>query len=202
MRYFRWAQGSTDPGQALGLYEAWYLNIVLAKHNQWDLMAGRRIDDWDPEVIAYQEGGTVQVDFPFTSPDLPVHSPKLRWIVEHHALSEVQYLPLRILHQNDQNEVEGYCIANYLTIVDCVDRERAAYEIWTEDNLLYWEKRPHLLGTFRDITKLVLNSRRISNLSVFRLWGWEMVVIVREDLKQAIEAAALTGCRFTEIEIW
>ena len=35
---------------------------------------------------------------------------------------------------------------------------------------------------------------------LFRLGEWKMMVLVGEDMKEAIEQAGITGCRFTEIE--
>jgi hypothetical protein len=45
----------------------------------------------------------------------------------------------------------------------------------------------------------VINSDKIGDAPNFRLWGWDMI-IVREDVKQAIEEAGITGCVFHEIE--
>jgi hypothetical protein len=200
MRFYRWTQRTDDRAQQLGLYEPWYLNIQLTQLTEWDLMAGQLIDSC-PEIVAHHEAGTAQVDFPLTSPDLPVHSLKLKRIIEQDELTKVQYLPLTIMRRGQNNLVEGYSVANYLNVIDGVDRQASVYQVWTEDNLVFWEKRPYLLGTFRDIPKLVLNSARVRDVPLFRLKGWELAVIVREDLKQAMEAATITGCRFVEVHV-
>jgi hypothetical protein len=58
-----------------------------------------------------------------------------------------------------------------------------------------------MLGTFRDVTKAVIDSKKIGDVPIFRLWGWEMMILVREDVKRAIEEAGITGCIFREIEV-
>jgi hypothetical protein len=34
---------------------------------------------------------------------------------------------------------------------------------------------------------------------VFRTWGWDLALIVSEDLKQALERQGVTGVKFTEV---
>jgi hypothetical protein len=94
-----------------------------------------------------------------------------------------------------------FYISNYLRIVDCINKDESNYQIWTKENLLFWEKRPHKLGTFRDITKAVLEQKKIEEMPVFRVKGWEVMVVIRGDVKQAIEAEGITGCLFTEVEV-
>jgi hypothetical protein len=81
-------------------------------------------------------------------------------------------------------------------VIDCLDRHKSKYEIWTQDNLLFWQKRPWMLGRFRDVQRAVLDETKIGRTPVFRLWGWEAMVVVRDDLKRAIADAGVTGCRF------
>jgi Immunity protein family (Imm11) len=199
MKFYRWLQygGAGDPKPPL----LWYLHIQLVNFNERDLMAGRYTENWDPDTIALYDDEVEYTDFPFTNNDLPVYSPRLKALVERLGVEGIQYLPLRIRHRHSDKEVQGYYLVNYLHVIDCLDRERSIYQIWTKDNLLFWEKRPQMLGTFRDVQKAVLDPTKVGNFRIFRLWGWEMMVIVRADVKQAIGKANLTGCRFDELEV-
>jgi Immunity protein family (Imm11) len=197
MRFYNWSRdgGADDPGLPVG----GYLSIHLGNLQPWELRAGRYIQNWDPETTAiYDEAGECP-DFPFASDLLPVYSPRLRAVMEDLRVDGIQYLPLRIRGQISGREIPGYCLVNYLHLIDGLDRERSSYQFWTKENLLFWEKRPSMLGTFRDVKKPVLVASRIRDFQVFRLWGWSVMVVVREDVKNAIEAAAITGCWFTEI---
>ena len=198
MRFYRWTQeGRTDETES-GLL--WYLSTGLSDRVEWDLRAGRYIEDLDPNTTAFYDDKVEHTDFPFTDNDLPVYSPRLKALMEKLKVEGIQFLPLRIRHRPSGAEAQGYHIANYLHAIDCLDREHSIYEIWTKDNLLFWEKRPSMLGTLRDLRKAVLDSTKIGNDRLFRLEEWEMMVLVREDVKEAIEEARITGCRFTEIE--
>lgn len=193
-RYFRWAQHRQDA-------TAWDLSIEFMEYDDGDLKQGRHIDGWDPCTTAfYEDASAKQTDFPATSFMLPVYSPRLKALVEQHGVTNIQYLPLLVKCRATGNVLQGYHLANYLDIIDCLDRERSDFQVWTQENLLFWEKRPWMLGKFRDVRRAVLAVDQIPDRKVFRLWGWEEMVIVREDLKSAIEAAGITGCWFTELK--
>jgi hypothetical protein len=199
MKFFRWSQfGGADEIQPISV---WYLSIKLEKIREWDLMAGKHISNWDTNTIAIYDEELEYTDYPFTSDSLPVYSSRLKSLMEELGIEGIQYLPLKIGRRDGVINVNGYHIANYLRVIDCLDRERSVYQVWTKENLLFWEKRPYMLGTFRDVKKAVINSEKIGNVPIFRLWGWELMVIVREDVKQAVEEAGIIGCVFREIEV-
>lgn len=200
MRYFSWDQYS-GPDEK-DSEPPWSLSTELDNIREWDLRLGKCIEDWDPDTTAYYDDEEVEYsDYPFVSGLLPVYSARLRSLMEGLGIEGIQYLPLKIKRRDGTQEVEGYSIANYLNVIDCLDRERSVYEVWTKDNLLFWEKRPDMLGTFCDVRRAVIDSKKTGDVPLFRLWGWEMMVIVREDVKQAIEKAGITGCEFREIEV-
>lgn len=199
MKYFRW-----DPYSGIDEEESesvWSLSIQLKNIQEWDLRIGKYIKVWDTNITAVYDEEIEYSDYPFATGLLPIYSTRLKSLMENLGLKSIQYLPLRIRRRDGAKEVDGYYIANYLNVIDCLDRERAVYQIWTKDNLLFWEKRPYMLGTFRDVTRAVLDSKKIGDVPIFRLWGWEMMVMVREDVKQTIEEAGITGCVFREIEV-
>jgi hypothetical protein len=197
--YYRWCQegGAEDAEPASGGYP----RLQLRGYTEWDLRAGHPIDNWDLDTVAVYDQESDLSDFPFTNNDLPVYSPRLRTVMEALSAEDIQYLPLRIQHEKSGKEVHGYHLVNYLRVIDCLDRESSVYQIWTKDNLLFWEQRPHMLGTFRDVQKAVLDPSRIGQVPVFRLWGWKNMVIVRGDSQCAIETAGITGCRFSPLAV-
>ncbi|WNG46822.1 hypothetical protein F0U60_23885 [Archangium minus] len=40
---------------------------------------------------------------------------------------------------------------------------------------------------------------QVSDAHIFRPWGWRVVLIVSDNLKQALEQEGLTGLKFTEV---
>jgi len=198
MKFYKWSQyGGADEIEP----SIWSLSFELDNGVEWDLMAGKYIENWDVNIAATYDDEVDPTDYPFTSFLLPVFSPRLKELMESLGVEYIQYLPLKIRRSDGAKEVDGYHFANYLMVIDCLDREKSEYQIWTKENLLFWEKRPYMLGTFRYVKKAVINSDKIRNIPLFRLWGWECMVIVREDVKTAIEGAGITGCVFDEIEI-
>ncbi len=198
MKFYKWSQyGGADEIEPL----IWFLTIELNNGVEYKLMEGKFIENWDINITATYEEEVEPTDYPFTSFLLPVFSPRLKKIMERLGIEYIQYLPLKIQSKDGVKEIDGYHIANYLMVIDCLDREKSEYQIWTKENLLFWEKRLYMLGTFRYVKKAVINSNKIGDIPIFRLWGWECMVIVREDIKKAIDDAGITGCVFDEIEV-
>ncbi len=195
MKYFEWSQygGADEPERPV-----WRLSIKLIDYNEWDLRVGRYIETWDPNTVAYYDEEAEHSDFPFTSDLLPVYSLRLKNLMKNLHVEDIQYLPLRIKHTYSNNEVQAYYIANYLKVIDCLDRQHSAYQLWTKENLLFWEKRPWMIGTFRSVRRPVLQLAKLDEARVFRVWGWDMVV-VREDIKEIVARSGMTGCQFTEL---
>jgi hypothetical protein len=172
--------------------------VELENTGLWQPQRGEFINKWDT-IEAYCDSRAC-TDFPFTIPQIPVYSSKLRATVENEVDNEVQFLSIHVRHKRSGREIPGYYIANYLRVIDCLDRGLSHYQIWTKENLLYWEERPHKLGKFRDVSNAVLSRGAIGDVQLFRVWGWEMMTVIREDLKIKIEQAHITGCLFTELE--
>jgi hypothetical protein len=198
MDFFRWSP--FVGGYENEPIEVWSLYIQDKQFNEWTLMSGEYINDWDASITAFYDKELDYSDYPFGPGLIPVYSSRLRLLMEDLKVNEIQYLPIKIKQRDGKKEVFGYTIANYLKIIDCLNREKSVYQVWTKDNLLFWEKRPYMLGTFRDVTKTVLDKGKIGDAKIFRLWGWKMMVVLREDVKQAIEGAGITGCDFYKLE--
>ena len=198
-RYFRWSQDNREDDSDSS---TWFLKIELIGYDEWDLKTGHTIEKWDLNTLAYYDDRYAeQTDFPSTRFMLPVYSSRLKSLVQGKGVVGIQYLPLKIRHSLTSVEIYGYHLVNYLKIVDCLDRVHSVYGTWTKDNLLFWEKRPWMLGTFRDVKRVVLDPDKIGDAQLFRLWGWEDVVIIRDDLKYAIEETGISGCWFTELAL-
>lgn len=201
MQFYRWTQaadfdssGQPNPNWSVDEPQ------LPAGIDWWDLERGRRIENWDPNTVALFDEDVEPTDFPFVGFLIPIYSPRLRALIEHLGIDQIQYLPLRLIGKQSRREITGYCIANYLSVIDCLDRKRSIYRVLTKDNLMFWEKRPWMLGTFDNVLKVVLDTTKIGDTRLFRLWGYEGMVIVREDIKEVIEKAGITGCRSTEVE--
>jgi hypothetical protein len=197
MKFYRWTQNeiSQNPNPDL----KGYLEIIIDDIDKWKLMSGDYWQDSLCDLQAFSEGELL--DFPFTNNDLHVYSAKLVDLMLGLGVTQIQYIPLKIINRWNDQEILDYSIANYLQVIDCLDRVRSKYKVWTKENLLFWEKRSYMLGTFQGVSEVVLNKDHIGDSKLFRLWGWNCMVVVREEIKTSIEKAGITGCLFSELEV-
>jgi hypothetical protein len=58
---------------------------------------------------------------------------------------------------------------------------------------------PEKVGQYIAVDRLRIDKTKVGNAKVFRPEGWEVVLIVSEKLKNALEDAGATGTRFEEV---
>ena len=195
MQFFRITQDGF-PDKNSGKSKGWYLRIELEnKLKPADLMSGQWINNWDDKTSGYVDEEADHLDFPFTNNDLHILSPKFKELMFKIAGDEIQFLPINI--KSADRVVGYYYLVNYLKIIDCLDRNLSIYELYTKENLLFWEKRKYMLGTFFNVRRVVLDDSKINNTKIFRLSGFPSVVLIRDDIKSMIEEAKISGCIFT-----
>lgn len=77
-----------------------------------------------------------------------------------------------------------------------LDEARSEFIKWTEH-----DHRADLAGEFRQVTKLVLARDTIpDDAHFFRIAGWEVALIVSEEVKSAMERVGCFGAEFIELE--
>ncbi len=113
-----------------------------------------------------------------------VHSPRLKNLMENIGMNQlIQYIPVSIIDRWTKQNLSIYYFANFLSHIDCLDTNRTTFD---EDGL---------------IKRAVLQKRLIQHAPLFYVEGKPPFVVVREDVKKAIERAGITGCQFEEIEV-
>jgi hypothetical protein len=182
----------TDPESA------WNLSIELNGHNYWELEQARTVDITQ-EFFGEVDSVFAPTDFPFADHLLHVHSPRMQNVFMSFGVL-IQYLPITIKSSLDAKTVNGYAIANYLEVADCLDRKKSKFEIWTKDNLMFWEERKWMLGTYRDITKLVIDRTATGGRLAFWLQG-STSFIVHKSIHAALQEIDVKGCRFVPLEV-
>lgn len=84
-----------------------------------------------------------------------------------------------------------YYVANYLDVIDCLDRKRT-------DVIDDWEPINDL-GDVGIITP-VLSRRNIGDSVLFRVRHNSNMVVVREDVKDHLERSQVSGCVFARCQ--
>jgi hypothetical protein len=186
-------------GGADGLFpdEVWNLELDPNDNRWWKLEDAQPIGDTE-EWLGFVDCGEPRSDFPFCDHLLHVHSQRMQDILSAFDNVRIQYLTLKI-HVKETNEsIQDYAIANYLDAVDCLDRTHSKYEIWTKENLMFWEDRPWMLGQYRDIWLIYIDPSVIGDRACFWLKG-SSFLIINEEVKTAFESEAITGCRYVPL---
>lgn len=104
--------------------------------------------------------------------------------------NEVQFIPARV-----EGQSEPYFVLNPLRIVKCVDEARS-------EEFSLWEPRhgvPEKVGHYRHVSGLKIDPEKVEDASIFLPWGWTVVLIVSERVKQAIEEEGLVRPKFIEV---
>ncbi|MBK8252065.1 MAG: hypothetical protein IPK82_05290 [Polyangiaceae bacterium] len=129
------------------------------------------------------------LEFSLTSFAVPIVTEKLAKVVQNIAGVDIQCLPLEIKGHGSRT------VLNALRIVNCVDESRSEFTKWTLK-----DHRADLAGQYRSITKLVLDTARIPNdAHIFRLWGFRVVLIVSEKLREAMQRVGCKGAVFQDV---
>ncbi|HRI67498.1 MAG TPA: hypothetical protein PK156_24810 [Polyangium sp.] len=82
-------------------------------------------------------------------------------------------------------------------MIRCIDERRSEYLKWTKN-----DHRADLAGHYRQVTKLVLDRKSIPpDAHFFRIEYWEVVLVVSETVKNAMERVGCYGAKFTELEM-
>ncbi|WP_338864445.1 imm11 family protein [Myxococcus stipitatus] len=173
----------------------WYLGDPWDGMDQevediWEFAAGRPIRPPDRLVFPLEEPGRA-LDFSTAGVGgAPVVHVKVANLFAELAPNDVQLFPVEVTGQPDQ-----YVMLIATKLVRCID------DAATED-VLYWkpeDERPDKLGQYRSVYGMRIDRSKVGDAKVFRTWGWEIALIVSEDIKAAMEAAKVTGAKFEEV---
>jgi hypothetical protein len=81
-----------------------------------------------------------------------------------------------------------------MRLIRCIDEKASRILLWTvEDGV------PKKVGQYRDVRDLRIDKTKVGNAQVFRPEGWEVVLIISGEIKDALERLGATGTRFTEV---
>jgi hypothetical protein len=173
----------------------WDLGDPLDEQGQevddpWMFTAGRPIQVEGRLTIPIDEPGR-RLDFCTAGLGVtPIVHVRVASIFAELAPDDVQLIPVDIKGCPDQ-----YLMLVATKLIRCID-DQASREV------LYWkpeDERPDKLGEYRSVAGMRIDRSKVGRARVFRTWGWDVALIVSEDIKQALERAKATGVKFTEV---
>ncbi|WP_426733627.1 imm11 family protein [Myxococcus faecalis] len=163
---------------------------------------GQEVED----IWAFAEGRPIRppgrLTFPIDEPgraldfstagvgSAPIVHVRVATLIAERAPDDIQLFPVDIPGCPEQ-----YVMLVVSKLVRCID-DTASEEI------LYWkpeDERPDKLGQYRSVYGIRVDPTKVGSARVFRTWGWEIALIVSEDIKVVLEHARITGAKFEEV---
>lgn len=186
------AQRFFDLADDLYIPRRWYLDTPTDSH-------GRKVFDWD-----FTKGTPVHVegrlkipieiagrplDFSWAGLSIPVVHVKVASMLAERAPGDVQLIPADI-----EGQPEQYLVLVATRLIRCIDEKASRILFWTPE-----DGAPHKVGQYRDVRDMRIDKAKAGNAKVFRPEGWEVVLVVSEEIKDAMERLGTTGTHFEEV---
>lgn len=185
-RYFKLSDNMTVPGR-------WVLGTPTDVHGRevddpWMFYQGQRLPDLGRLKIPLDVPGKA-LDFSLAAFAAPVVHARVASVLTELA-PEVQTLPVEI-----EGQQEPFFILVATELIRCID-DKATEEIlmWTAE-----DGRPEKVGEYRDVWGMRIDASKVGDARVFRTWGWPIALIVREEIRDALERLGATGTKFQEV---
>ncbi|KFE70797.1 hypothetical protein DB31_5839 [Hyalangium minutum] len=105
------------------------------------------------------------------------------------APSDVQIIPADVEGQPDQ-----YLVLVATRVIRCIDESASKVQLWKPEDGL-----PDMVGKYYAVDDLHIDTTQVGNAKVFRPEGWEVALIVSQDIKEALEALITTGANFEAV---
>lgn len=177
--------------------DLWIIDVPTT-YKAGDVWLGdcKRIEHWPDQFV-----GTYPITKQFVANDFldahyPIVSLRLQRFLEMRVPNEIQFLPIHLQRVDGMDEVIGYSFAQVLVGLDCID-QRLTPAYGQE-----WKRGPN-----RNFNMVLLSHELRLRLDVirphqiFRIDGFSPVLVVRQDLKEAIENAGFSGCVFDSMKV-
>jgi hypothetical protein len=136
---------------------------------------GRKLYDFQPNIL-----------------EVPIVSPKVRRILDGAGVDNVEYLAVQVKDHKSKVIGSDYSIVNLLRPEEAIDMARSKV---TVDPIL-----PEQIGL---LEKLALDRKKIDpEARLFRCKTMRTVILVRDDVREALEKGGVTGFRTFPADGW
>ncbi|XXF78674.1 hypothetical protein P2318_02645 [Myxococcaceae bacterium GXIMD 01537] len=172
----------------------WLLGTPTDAHGRkvddpWMFYRGERLPDLGRLKLPMNVPG-VALDFSLAAFAAPVISARVAAVFSELAPEETQTLPVEV-----EGHSESFFILVATQLIRCIDeRESRHVRKWAPE-----DERPEKVGKYRDVRGMRIDRSQVGDAKVFRPWGWAIALIVREDIKEALERMGATGPEFEEV---
>ena len=140
-----------------------------------------------PLSIGVRNPGT-PVQLSFGSFDYLVVEHRLAVLVQALAPSDIELFPATV------DGSPSYEVMNVKTRIPCIDEDRTVGEKWGAA-----DGRPDKIGQFRTVSNLVIDASKVTGSAMFRVAGWEVALVVSDQVRQLLVGEAGPGLRFLSV---
>ncbi|HZI13235.1 MAG TPA: DUF1629 domain-containing protein [Myxococcus sp.] len=131
-----------------------------------------------------------KLDYSHASFSTPIIHERLVPVFTELAPNDVQFIPVEMEKQSEQ-----YFILVATRLIQCIDDARSAEaRRWKPE-----DGRPEKVGQYRAVYRMRIDPAKVGDAQVFRTWGWQIALIVSEDIRDALVRLGATGTKFTEV---
>ena len=166
------------------------LNNTMDKYS---VCSGKYIENWNPDItlICDDEKEKVVPDWLADIDGWVVVSQRFIDTVDPFEKGAIQYLPIKIDAVQPQMQDEKYYVANVTRVLDVYDYEKAAWGYMGPNN------------EYRDPITYILKRDEIKDNHIFIIKDdiLSELIVVSEELKNAMVKAKLLGFIFVEVEV-
>jgi hypothetical protein len=169
----------------------WYLNVPSCKDGEdltWSFNSSKRYGQIKPLFTGIRQEGR-RVDFAFGAFDIPILNSAAMAVFQTFAGECVEFIPTKV-----EGERDDYFIMNIVAEAECLAEGASLIMWWNAE-----DGRPDRIGTYRMLAGKVYDCRITAFPPIFRLSKFSVRMIVRDDLRRAIDDAGLTGLICNEI---
>jgi hypothetical protein len=170
----------------------WHLATPLdgrgRKVHAWSFTCGRPVDVEGRLRIPIGMAG-MPLDFTEAGVGIPAVHGKVASMLAKRAAGDVQLIPADI-----EGWPEQYFVAVATRRIRCIDEKASRILFWTPKDGV-----PDKVGQYRDVRDMRIDKTKVGNAKVFRPEGWEVALVVAEEIKDAMESLGATGTRFQEV---
>ena len=172
--------------------DRWHLSLPRDKNGEdlfeWKFNLGKICNE-NREIFVDIKYGGEPLDFTLCAFEIPVVNDKIINLLSDYITDNLQVVPIII-----PDILDKFYILNILNVVDCVDEDRSEFIKWTKN-----DHRSDLAGDYREITELYIDQIKAKGNKIFRLGGWEMEIVVNEEIVSSFKSAKTTGILFGDI---
>ncbi len=146
------------------------------------------------EFICERLKSAGMTDYAVTDMGCSIVSERLKTFFENNGIDNIQYFPATVIVQEGGKAQEGYYVANFIGLVDCIDRFASELDAEEYDN--------GELDIIYSVYKLVLKKPKANYGYIYRVYAFTRLILIDSHLKENFEMAGLTGVRFVNPERW